>query len=150
VQASGQSTGYGSDLPVTLNNDPGATHPVSLYQSNIPWHIMVSGSPDDPNKILRIKAFVEAQPIEHPIYRNSAIAETRATAELDAKTHARTTYTVQLGLHLPAVAEGSTAAISSTSRDINDTGQVLRHRIRGGANYLTSTIDIVTFQPVTR
>jgi hypothetical protein len=39
LQASGTSSGYGSDLPVTLENDPAGTVLVSLFQSIYAWHL---------------------------------------------------------------------------------------------------------------
>lgn len=99
LQASGNSSGFGSNLDVVLTNEAGATTPVSFFQEEYSWHIKVTGASGDTAKIFKIKEFVELGEIIHSIYRSSDIIQRRATAEINAHTHARITKTALLGIH---------------------------------------------------
>src|SRR4030043_279373 len=80
LQASGESTEYGSELDITLDNEEGASTPVSLYQEGYEWHLIAAGQNGDPTKIFKVKEFVDLDEISHAIYRNSELITARATA----------------------------------------------------------------------
>jgi hypothetical protein len=143
-QASGATTGFGSALPVTLEYDLGATVPVTFFQDET-WHLKVSGADADPVKIYKIKEFVDLDEISHPIYRNTNLITTRATAEIDAHTHAVIRKEVGLGSHLPDLEPGDIVQINSTRRGKNELLQVTEHRISAEISdetTLTSTLSV--------
>jgi hypothetical protein len=149
-QAHGNTSGFGSNLPVTLANDPGAAYPVSLFQPAYPWHLRVSGSDADPAKIYRIKEFVDLEEISHPVFRNAALITTRASAEIDAHTHARIAKEIELGSHLPTLEPGDTVRLNSTRRGKDEILQAIEHRIQGEINEggearLTSTLTVAAY-----
>jgi hypothetical protein len=140
MQASGESTGYGSAQEVTLVNEVGATVPVSFFREEHSWHIMVAGQNGDTAKIFKIKEFIEMDEVSHAIYRNSSLITARATTEIDAHTHAAIIRTIPLGTHLPELEVGQIMSISSARRGINDLTQVTEYEIIGTHNSLISTL----------
>jgi hypothetical protein len=141
LQASGETAGYGSALEVTLVNEVGATVPVSFFREEHTWHIMVAGQNGDTVKIYKIKEFIEMDEISHAIYRNSSLITARATAEIDAHTHAAIIRTLPLGTHLPELEVGQIMSINSARRGINDLSQVTEYEIIGTPNSLISVIE---------
>lgn len=154
-QAAGDTSGFGSDLPVTLAIDPGASVPVLLYQAAHSWHLRISGADGDPTKIYKVKEFVDLDEISHPIYRNSALIETRARAEIDAHTHARIPRQVELGSHIPTLEPGDTVRLNSARRGKDEMYQALEHRMAGEINddgeaRLTSSISVAGYLALKR
>lgn len=134
LQASGESSGYGSELEVSLANESDAATPVSFFQDEYSWHLIVSGQNGDPTKIFKIKEFVELDEISHAIYRNSTLITSRATAEIDAHTHAAIIREISLGVHLPELEVGQIGGIDSDRRGIDDLSQVTEMQIIGTIN----------------
>lgn len=131
LQAAGTSTGFGSGQAITLTNESGATEPVSSFQDIYSWHLLVSGADGDPEKIYRIKEFVDLDEISDPIYRNEALITTRARAEINAHTHAVITKDVSLGSHIPTLEPGEIVQLASARRGKTELLQVMEHRISG-------------------
>jgi len=150
LQASGVSTNYGSGLAVMMVPDDDATVDIEPLQNEYSWHIKVSGASEDETRILRVGPFVELPEISHSIYRDARLIEARATAEIDAHTHADIVRTATLGVHLPELEPGNTAQISSARRGFTAIGQVGGHRIAGDRDRLTSTLDIHFYTELTR
>jgi hypothetical protein len=138
LQASGQSSGYGSALEIELTNEEDAETPVSLFIGQYAWHLVASGAAADPARIYRVRQFVELDEISHPIYRNSALIAARAQAEIDAHTHAAIIRSVVLGTHQPAIEPGDILALNSARRGVDDLSQIHEHRIIGTPESLTS------------
>lgn len=149
-QASGESLTYGSGLEVVLTADDGAAGSVAMLQAEYDWHLKVSGASEDETRILRVGPFVELPEISHSIYRDARLIEARATAEINAHTHANVSRAVSLGIHLPTTEPGDIARLNSTRRDIDAMGQVTGHRIVGEPNRLTSELDISFHMELTR
>lgn len=154
-QAYGSTTGFGSSLPVTLTNENGATVPVALYQDTYTWHLQVSGQDGDATKVYRLKEFIELDEISHPIYRNADLINTRATAEIDAHTHAVTRKELDLGSHIPTLEPGQVVRLNSTRRGKDEKMQVLEHRVSGevsdgGEMKLTNTITVASYLELKR
>jgi hypothetical protein len=141
LQASGESSGYGSELEVVLVFEVGATVPVTLFRDEYTWHIMVAGQNGDAAKIFKIKEFIEMDEISHAIYRNSSSITARATAEIDAHTHAAIIREIALGTHLPTLEVGDIVGLNSTRRGLNDLSQVTDMEITGTPNSLPSSIE---------
>jgi len=142
LQASGESSGYGSNLEVKLTNEGEAVTPVSLFIEDYDWHVMVSGASEDATRIFKVREFVEMDEISHPIYRNSALITARATAEIEAHTHAAIIRNISLGTHLPEIEAGDIAGLDSVRRGVDDLGQVHEHQIIGTPDSLVSEIEI--------
>lgn len=150
LQASGASAGYGANLEVELTNEENATTPVTLFVDDYDWHIMVSGASEDPTKIFKLREFVEMEEISHAIYRNSALITERATAEIDAHTHAAVIRNIILGAHLPEIEVGQIAGLNSDRRGVNDLNQIHEHRIIGAPDGLISEIETRKYLELTR
>lgn len=153
-QAYGETSGFGSSLPVTLSSDP-AGHQVSLFQDAYSWHLLVSGSDGDPAKIFKIKEFVDLEEIDHPLFRNSCLIAIRAAAEIDAHTHARSTKEIEFGSHLPTLEPGEVLRLNSTRRGKDELLQAVEHRITGEVNdageaRLTSTATVAAYLALKR
>jgi hypothetical protein len=148
-QASGDAV-FGSDKPVALTNAPGATHPVELFQSSYSWHLRITGLDGDPTKIFKVKEFVDLDEISDPIYRNEALIPLRATAEINAHTHAKIPRAVGLGSHIPTLEVGQVARINSARLDANVLGQVMEHRISGNPNQLASSLEVASYLALKR
>jgi len=137
-------------MPVTIENDSGATHPVSFFQDAYSWHLKVSGQNGDPAKIYRVNEFVELEEISHPIYRNARLITTRAAAEIDAHTHATVRTELDLGCHLPELEPGDVLRLNISRRGKDENRQVIEHRISGeiggdGEAKLTSTVIVASY-----
>lgn len=153
-QASG-ACGYGSGLQVVLAADPEATVTVEYFQSAYAYHLKASGAVSDVTKIFRLAEFVELDEISHPIYRNDTLITTRATAEIDAHTHATIRKEIALGSHLPTLEPGDIVRLNSTRRGKDELLQVSEHRItfetsEGGETSLTSTLSVAKFLELKR
>ena len=142
LQASGESSGYGSALEVTLTNEEGASTPVSLFLGEYSWHLLVAGASGDGVKIFQIKEFVDMDEISHPIYRTSDLVQARAAAEINARTHAAIIRNIALGTHLPDIEVGEIAGVNSARRGMNDLGQVHEHQIIGTPESLISEVEV--------
>lgn len=155
LQASGTSSGYGSALPVILEQALGASVPISLFQPAYPWHLKVSGSAQDPAAIYRVKEFVDLDDISHSIYRNEDLITTRARAEIDAHTHAVIRKQIELGSHIPTLEPGDVVQLASTRRGKTERLQVMEHRIsgdvsEGGEMRLTSSVTVAGYLALKR
>ncbi len=150
LQASGESSGYGSDLDVTLTNDPDATNPVSLFIDAYSWHLRVDGENGDPVKVYKVKRFVEIDEISHSIYRNSILIAARAEAEINTHTHAAIIRDIVLGTHLPEIDVGQIAGLVSDRRGVDDLSQIHEHRIIGTHNSLISEIETRKYMELKR
>lgn len=149
LQASGNTSGYGSDLTVILTNDSGATYPVSIFQSTYTWHLRVSGQNADATKIFKVKEFVDLPEIGHSIYRNSSLISLRAQVEIDEHTHSIIRRLIALGTHLPEMNVGDIVKLNSTRREVSASGQIVEHRITGEINSLTSSIELNFYEGTT-
>jgi hypothetical protein len=155
LQASGSTGAYGQQLSVVLDNDAGATYPVSAFQAEYDWHLQVSGQAGDSIKIFKVREFVELPEISAAIYRSQDLIARRATAEINAHTHASIIRVAELGVHLPDADIGQIAQITSTSRGIDALGQIDHMIIEGhvtdeGEASLTNTIEVIEYQELTR
>ncbi len=154
-QASGKSDGYGTERPVILANDEGSTYPVSAFQAEYTWHLLVSGLASDSIKIYKVREFVELPEISAAIYRSQDLIARRAAAEINAHTHARIIRTAELAVHLPDADIGQIAQITSTSRGIDALGQIDHMTIEGyvtetGESALINTVEAVEYLELTR
>lgn len=150
LQASGGSSGYGSGLEVTLTNEEGAETPVTVFRDEYSWHLTVAGQNGDDTKIFKVKEFVEMDEISHSIYRSSALVTARATAEINAHTHAAIVRNVSLGIHLPEIEVGDIAGLDSARRGIDDLGQIHEHQIIGTPDSLVSDIEVRKYLEIKR
>jgi len=141
LQASGESSGYGSNLEVELTNEGDAVTPVSLFIADYDWHVIVSGASEDATRVFKVREFVEMDEISHPVYRNSALITARATAEIDAHTHAAIIRDISLGTHLPEIEAGDIAGLNSARRGVDDLSQIHEHQIVGTPDSLVSEIE---------
>ena len=142
LQASGEASGYGSNLEVELTNEEDAAAPVSLFQEDYSWHLTAAGQSGDDARIFKVKEFVEMDEISHSIYRNSELITARATAEINAHTHAAIVRNISLGTHLPDTEPGDIAGLDSTRRAVDDLSQIHEHQIVGTPDSLVSEIEI--------
>lgn len=150
LQASGESTGYGTALEITLENEEAASVPISLFQEEYAWHVIVAGQNGDATKIFKIKEFVELDEISHSIYRNSALISARATAEINAHTHAAIVREIALGAHLPEIEPGQILGIDSARRGIDDLSQITEHMIIGTQDSLVSDLETRKYMELKR
>jgi hypothetical protein len=141
MQASGETTGYGSALEVTLTNEVGAIVPVTLFQDEYAWHLIVDGQNGDTTKIFKVKEFIEMDEISHAIYRNSSLITAKATAEINAHTHAAIIRDISLGTHLPEIEPGQILGVNSSRRGINDLSQITEITITGTQNSLVNAVE---------
>jgi hypothetical protein len=141
LQASGESSGYGSNLEIELTNEEDATTPVSLFIEEYSWHLLVSGTAEDETKIFKLREFIEMDEISHSIYRNSTLITARATAEIEAHTHSAIIRDVVLGIHLPEIEVGQIVRLDSDRRGVDDLSQVYEQRIIGSPNSLVSELE---------
>jgi len=142
LQASGESSGYGSSQEVTLTNEQEAETPVTLFRNEYSWHLTIAGQNGDDTKIFKVKEFVEMDEISHSIYRSSDLITARATAEINAHTHAAIVRNVSLGIHLPEIEVGDIAGLDSDRRGVDDLGQIHEHQIIGTPDSLVSDIEV--------
>jgi hypothetical protein len=154
-QASGSTTGYGSSLDITLTNDEGVAYQASEFQAEYAWHLQVSGQAGNTAKTYKVREFVELPEISAAIYRSQDLIARRATAEINAHTHASIIRVAELGVHLPDADIGQIAQITSTSRGIDALGQIDHMVIEGyvdesGEASLTNTIEVIEYQELTR
>jgi len=149
LQAAGEG-GYGTDVEIALTKEPGASVPVSPFQGEYSWHLVVSGESGDGTKILKVREFVEMDEISHPIYRNAALIASRAAAEINAHTHAAIIRNIGLGTHLPEMEPGRVLRVNSARHGVNDLSQVREHRILGTPDTLVSELEAWKYMELKR
>ena len=130
---------FGSEVEVIFPSG------VSLYLPQVPWHMLVSGQPGDPTRIVQVKPFVDLPEISHPVYANPDMALQKARSEIDLHTHVVIKREVKLGVHLPAVDVGNPVRISSSRAGDDVTGQVTEHLIIGEPSRLVSSLEVTSF-----
>ena len=145
MQASGESSGYGSGLEIVLENESEASTPVSLFQDEYSWHLIVSGQNGDAAKIFKVKEFVEADEISHAIYRNSSIISSRAAAEINAHTHAAINRNISIKEHYPEMDIGNVIKVTSSRHGIDDLNEISELQIIGTANSLINEIEAIKY-----
>ena len=89
---------YGSSADLVLSNvsDMSGETQVSYFQTAVTKHVVVAGESGDSTKVFKLSEFVDLPEISDPIFRNSDLIEIKATAEIDAHTHAVIERDVQL------------------------------------------------------
>lgn len=137
LQASGESSGYGEELEIILENEEDAETPVSSFYDDLLWHVIVAGQGGSP-KIFKVKEFIEMDEISHAIYRNSALITLRATQEINAHTCAKIIRNTSLSAHIPTLEVGEVVQLNSTRRGVNDLNQVAEFQIIGTINSLVN------------
>lgn len=154
-QAHGTSSGYGQAQEITLENDSGATVPVTgKYSEADAWHLKASGESGDPVKIFRMPAFEDLPDISDAIYLNAELGARRAKAEIDAATHLVKIRRVDLAVHLPLLESGETPRLNSAREAINELGQcdsfTISGAVSGQETKLTTSLEMRTYQAMTR
>lgn len=144
------SAGFGTGKEIVFNSTS-----VWLFQSAYDWHLLVSGVVTDPAIVYRVKAFVDLDELDHPIFRNNDLALLRAGSEIDSHTHAVLRYSVETGVYFPTLEPGDIVALVSTVRGFSKLVQVTEHGIEynqedSGDTSLTSRLEVSGYMALNR
>jgi len=147
--ASGNSSGYGSGLPVELEMAAGGSPTISYFNSSLSYHLKVNGSSGDSTKIFHLKPFVDLPDIAHTIYRSEDLIKRRAILEINKGTHVGVIRSIQAG-HNTGIDEGTILRINSARRGINVLARITEYRILGTPDSLIDNIEAIEYQDLTR
>jgi hypothetical protein len=156
--AVGANVAFGVDVKVVLT--PEATLPtfgvLSKFNSQLDYHLKVSGVDGDVAKRFAIGPFTDLPPVEDPLMLTEEIVLARATLEINRGTHSILRSSLTLDSHYPALELGDIVTVSSTKRGL----VAVRHRIEGMSSQaqiddnlelvFEDTIEAVEFQDFVR
>ncbi len=147
--ASGESSGYGSELPVELTMDENGSPEIDFFNSSLSYHLKVSGQSGDTAKIFHIKPFVDLPDISHSIYRSEDLIRRRAILEINKGTHYSLVRTLEMP-HNAALDEGTVMKIVSSRRNLDVLATITEYRVIGTVNSLIDSIEAVQYEDLVR
>ena len=147
--ASGESSGYGSGLPVELAMAENGSPEIDFFNSSLSYHLKVSGQSGDAAKIYHLKPFVDLPDISHSIYRSEDLIRRRAILEINKGTH----YSLLRSMEVPhntSLDEGIVVRIQSSRRNLDVLATITEYRIAGTLNSLIDSIETVEYEDLVR
>lgn len=119
---------YGSDVEVALEPNTDVSD-VELFQTDLDWHLRVSGQNGDSIVVYKVGVFTDLPEIRDPIYANEDLILSRATAEINEHTHMKFPRTLGIPDHLESVSVGDVIQLTSTRRNKTEKSQVMSKEI---------------------
>jgi hypothetical protein len=108
---------YGTDVEVVLVWSGSAlTDEISYFNSDLDFHLTVSGSSGDPDITYSIAPFADIDPITDSIYRSDELIAAKSLSEINKHTHLSKIKIIDIAVHNPAMAVGDQVTIDSTLR----------------------------------
>ncbi len=138
------SVAFGVDVKVTLTAD--ATAPsfgaaLSKFNSQLDYHLKITGSDGDATKRFAIGPFTDLPPVEDPLMLSEEVIAARATLEINKGTHSTLRRQMTLESHYPDLDLGDIVTLASTRRVIAP----VKNRVEG----ITFTASIDDRQQIT-
>jgi hypothetical protein len=112
---------FGSDVPVLLVADatlPSSGDPLTKFNPSLSYHLKADGSDSDPTKTFAVGPFTDLPPVEDPLILSEAMADARATLEINKGTHMRVVRNFAVNRHHGELEQGDIITITSTKRGI--------------------------------
>ena len=140
------STGeYGAGTQITLTMADAGTPEISLFNSNLDYHIAVTGEAGDSSKIFHIAPFVDLDEINDGIYKSTALIQARALYEINLHTHTTKERSIDLARPFPEISVGDVLQVQSDMRGIDVLTTVTQTAITGTPDSLTAQVETVEY-----
>ena len=133
---------YGTNSQIILVMEDAGTPDISLFNSDLDYHITVTGISGDTTKLLHIAPFVDLDEISDGIYQSTTLIQERALYEINLHTHSVKIRSIDLAGPYPAVCVGDVLGIQSDRMSL-DVMSIVTETV------ITGTPDSLTMQAVT-
>jgi hypothetical protein len=137
--------GYGTGSQITMAMDDAGTPEISIFNSDLDYHIVVTGESGDTQKTFHIAPFVDLDEISDSIYKSTALIQARALHEINLHTHTAKYRSISLAGPFHNIEVGDVLRIQSTRRDIDVLSTVTETVITGTPDSLTAQIETVEY-----
>jgi hypothetical protein len=132
---------YGTGSQITLVMDDAGTPEISLFNSDLDYHLAVTGESGDTSKTYHVAPFVDMDEISDGIYKSTALIQARALYEINLHTHTTKTITLSLASQFLGINVGDVVRIQSDRRNIDVLTTVTETVITGEPDSLTAEIE---------
>jgi hypothetical protein len=142
--------GIGTDVPLTLNQTPGAPITISKYDNEIPWHLlMVAGQWED-TVIMKMGPWSDMEQVKHAIYQNREIIPYRAAALINKGTKLDTQIDISYAGTIYNLEPNNVVRINSTfmSKDIYTIAREISIELTPDA--MLMSVSLSKFDQITR
>jgi hypothetical protein len=121
---------------------------IEYFNSQVQYHLKVSGASGDPQEIFRVGEFVDLPDVEDPIYQDQALVQIKIRESILQHTKTKHVYSVNLATHTTNRDLGGVERITSSRID-SVTGEVEEIVIVGELHSLTDRVSIATWEDFT-
>jgi len=136
---------YGTGSQITLDMDDDGTPEISLFNSDLDYHLAVTGESGDTSKTYHVAPFVDMDEISDGIYKSTDLIQARALHEINLHTHTAKERSLSLAGPFQDIEAGDVLRIQSTRRDIDVLSTVTETVITGTPDSLTAQIETVEY-----
>jgi len=143
IFAEADSVPFGSSQSVVF--EPVQSGSISFFNDELTYHLKVSGSDGDPEKIFSIAPFIDLPDINNSIYRSESLIQTRAISEINIHTHIKVIREIGVATHIPSIKVGDVCRVNSTRLGIDVLTNVEEVVIMGNADSLTNHLGTVEY-----
>ena len=136
---------YGAGTQINFSMEDGGTPEISLFNSDLDYHIAVSGQSGDLSKLFHMAPFVDLDEINDGIYKSTALIQVRALHEINTHTHTSKERSIDLAGPFHQILVGDVLRVQSAARGIDVLTTVTETAITGTADSLTAQVETVEY-----
>ena len=137
--------GYGAGTQINFSMEDGGTPEISLFNSDLDYHIAVTGQSGDMSKLFHLAPFVDLEEINNGIYQSTALIQARALHEINLHTHTRKERSIDLAGPFQQILVGDVLHVQSGMRGIDVLTTVKETVITGTPDSLTAQVETVEY-----
>lgn len=147
--ASGQ-TNVGSNQTIILSQAPGSPVTLARFDTEIAWHLVVSGGINEASTIFQVGPWSDMEPVKHAIYQNRSIIPYRAAALIDKATKLDTQISITYTGTIYNLEPNDTVRVNSSfmTKDFMTTVREVSYEL--SADSMLMTVGLSKFDQVTR
>jgi hypothetical protein len=136
---------YGGASPLTLTQNSGELPEVEFFNSDLPWHLKISGLSGDVEKIFQVKPFTDLPEINNNIYKSIDLIQRKALNEINKHTHTSRIREVTIAKNISGLRSGKVLHIQSDRRGIDGLSIITQATITGNKDSLINQIEAVEY-----
>lgn len=137
--------GYGAGTQITLSMEDDGTPEISLFNSNLEYHLAVTGLSGDLSKLFHMAPFVDLDEINNGIYQSTALIQAKALHEINTHTHTSKERVIDLAGPFHQILVGDVLRVQSDTRGLDVLTTVTETAITGAADSLTAQVETVEY-----
>lgn len=140
---------YGTGTQISLVMDVDGTPEISFFNTDLDYHIAVTGTSGDISKIYHVAPFVDLEEISDSIYKSTDLIQARATYEINLHTHITKERSLGLAGPYPSILVGDVLRIQSDRCNLDALTTVTETVITGTPDSLISQVSTVEYVEMT-